>query len=375
MIADIDPGKSVTFSEEKLLALVKTFFTTDYQSLLISSEFFFMNIEKIHEVLSKIEGIEHFFIVYMRNPIDSMESNYNQGVKRSGFTDIFTLPKHQAIGQINRIGQLAENRPLIIRPYLYQIEKDWSLIKDFSDIVGIPKELFCDDDSHRVINSSYCYEALEYKRFLNNFDLSTSQADLDRALQAYKGKITKYSFITESDYDELRKECLEQLEHIKFGQENVFNLIFQASDKKQRLDQGKIDISDELLNISHYIKNINPDLYHTIKTTLETSNLSFLYPDIVKVFEIDEEDLKTPKEYRDRFSKENLQQMQRSLSSNPNFHLADLARELGILFEKEKEYEIAASFMMHARKARPNAPFINKKLKSYLKHIEKQTKD
>ena len=56
-------------------------------TLLLSSEFFFPAIADIQKAFPEAE-----FVVYVRNPIELLESNYNQSVKRHDETKAFVAP-------------------------------------------------------------------------------------------------------------------------------------------------------------------------------------------------------------------------------------------------------------------------------------------
>ena len=97
---------------EKLLA---DFESSGTQTLLLSSEFFFPAIEQLDHLLPGAE-----FLAYLRDPLESFESDYNQRVKRHGMQSPLGQPPKIPLGIIGHLRRLKQERPQLkirLRPY------------------------------------------------------------------------------------------------------------------------------------------------------------------------------------------------------------------------------------------------------------------
>src|SRR5699024_6281491 len=79
-------------SSSRIEATLEEFHARDEETLLLSSEFFATQIGSLSQRMPS--GTR--FIVYVRDPIGHRASNYNQGIKRAGFTQPF---RTQGVGK------------------------------------------------------------------------------------------------------------------------------------------------------------------------------------------------------------------------------------------------------------------------------------
>lgn len=76
-IYDFDEEKQLSLNQVRLSNLLDEFNTNEHSLLLLSSEFFFRQMEEL-----KLHIPNANFIAYVRNPMEIRESSYNQSVKR-----------------------------------------------------------------------------------------------------------------------------------------------------------------------------------------------------------------------------------------------------------------------------------------------------
>ena len=174
-------------------------------TIVFSSEFFFRKLEQIAAQVP-----EAVFIGYVRFGLEMMQSSYNQAVKRHGRTEPFrqggylqsTLNVLSA--SISRIG---EGR-FLLRPYSKALFIDNNIVSDFLKVL----EVKCDSIDIQVgrINSSYCLESIEVKRWINQLESKTLQTQFDLALQSY-GNNEPFSLFSDTDFEKSKVAYLGQL--------------------------------------------------------------------------------------------------------------------------------------------------------------------
>ncbi|GAP74584.1 hypothetical protein W04_1100 [Pseudoalteromonas sp. SW0106-04] len=201
-------GKHWVVDEVKLKQLVSAFESSKCEVLLLSSEHFYSVIEELHRMLPEAK-----FLLYFRNPVDMLESNYNQGVKRHGFTHKFSPPEKIGTGYLERFKSLLSllgTNHLFVRSYDLANQFDGGVVEDFLSFLGLDVK-----PERKKINASYTLEALELKRQLNVFELEPLDArELDKLLQGYNQGLVGYSLFSESQYLTLQQSCHEQLREL-----------------------------------------------------------------------------------------------------------------------------------------------------------------
>jgi hypothetical protein len=200
-IYDRQEDKSLEFNESKVTELLERFNNGDWHTLLLSSEYFYNNCEELSKIFQ-----DAIFIAYIRSPLEFLESTYNQSVKRHGNTKEILLPKNLNGPVINRlegfINTIGKDR-FCLRCYLEEIFISNNIVRDFLSIFGV---VDIPQVTNEKVNQSYSYEALELKRWLNNFDLKGLDVQLDRALQGYTSGINKFSLIKPRKFNELKRQ-------------------------------------------------------------------------------------------------------------------------------------------------------------------------
>ncbi|MFT5824281.1 MAG: hypothetical protein ACI8ZM_005547, partial [Crocinitomix sp.] len=194
-VFDRNEDTKLVISDKKVKQLLRDCKKNKCDTLLLSSEFFFFQVSELLEIFPHAQ-----LIVYLRFPLDVIESSYNQAVKRHDETKPFSLPKEPNAYHLKFIEKMFAKHGtanFTIRFYEKSMFCNGDIISDFNSILGIENDLSASD----IINSSYTFEALELKRWLNTFLPVEYQQRVDSFLQSYNHGADSYSLIKPKQYD------------------------------------------------------------------------------------------------------------------------------------------------------------------------------
>ncbi len=180
-------------------------------TLLLSSESFLRRLPRLAKLFPKAR-----FIGYIRAPIDLLESGYNQSVKRSGETRLFSLEKR---GQINHLYKVTEvvkaigHERFILRAYASSAFTNGDIVCDFMHSLFPSFSVEDVSIAAQQINPSYTLEVLETMRWLNSIISSElTRTNIDRVLQHVTYGQKHYSFLTSQEYEVQRQLSLNDIE-------------------------------------------------------------------------------------------------------------------------------------------------------------------
>jgi hypothetical protein len=194
-IYDVDEAKKFTLSKDRLSKMLDVFSVSEYTLLLLSSEFFFRRMDELKVHIPKAK-----FIVYVRNPMEVKESNYNQSVKRHFQLEKINATRSNGLPNIARLVEFIDTygaQDVYLRPYGANYFKRGNIVSDLLSVVGIDANIMLP-----IVNNSYQLEALEFKRWFNQFHLVDYQVMVDRALQGFIEGRSHYSLIAKEQYIE-----------------------------------------------------------------------------------------------------------------------------------------------------------------------------
>ena len=198
------------FDAAKKERLITDFKKSQATVLLLSSEFFFKRITLLAEQFPTAK-----FVAYLRFPLEVIESSYNQGVKRHGEVKqlgVSATPKCFQLNLLENQIKKAGKQRFILRPYEKNCFTGGSLVNDFKDVLHIPSQSLQTYSTNEVVNSSYSIDALELKRWFNQFPLGDLQPVLDKLLQAYSADKPGYSLIGAKLFRTYKNEFVKVLE-------------------------------------------------------------------------------------------------------------------------------------------------------------------
>ncbi|WP_394145941.1 hypothetical protein [Vibrio atypicus] len=252
---------------EKCQKLIDKFEKSDAHTLLLSSEWFFIRVESILKCnLFKDAKI----IAYLRDPIELIESNYNQSVKRHGVF-LPQSPIYRGFPSLNvfrKIIQKYSNERVILRPYHSELFHNDNIIADLLHSIGVND---LPEVEKKRINPSYQFEALEFKRILNSFPIEKIQNQLDRTLQQFNEGTSNYTLLNKNFETTSRVQMHQELSAFRdqFGLKHLDSFIskLQITSNKNAHSQQTLSMED-IEKVAFFIQQINPKLYHEILSIL-----------------------------------------------------------------------------------------------------------
>lgn len=234
----------------------------DCHTLLLSSEFFSPEIPDIQR-----EFPEAQFVFYVRDPIELLESDYNQRVKRHDETRAFTPPAVFRAGIFAQLQRLlgAERPPrLIVRPYGEQLFAGGDIVHDLLSVLGVSG---IEDVTVSRVNRSYSVDALEFKRHANHFALGPLQPVIDCALQEYAVGEREYSLVPSETFAAMRRACVEQLDRLLSAHplEALYPLRDHLTHGTQRPYVRQVVSDAQLFAVADYLEASEPETFEHLR--------------------------------------------------------------------------------------------------------------
>ncbi|MBE7213951.1 hypothetical protein MK852_17140 [Shewanella benthica] len=354
-VFEYDKNRKKVLSLSKVKSLLSKFEASEHKQLLLSSEFFFLHIEELIQIIPNVK-----FIVYLRNPLELIESNYNQGVKRKQTIKSLHVPQTLNFKVINFISRLINDYPAVqiaIRPYEKSLFVGGDIVNDLLSAIDLKPQFV----NNLIVNSSYSLQALEFKRIANHFDLGHADMQLDRVLQSYGEGYFNYSLMHPKRFESLKLSVLSQLD--SFISLHQFDHLQDFRDSiaqgKQRVVKQQGINAQEIADIFKYIQRVQPELFNTLKKLAAIQN-RFILPNhaYYEFF-----DVECPQRI-DAESYKTLQTMSTKLCLEGG-HNVDVLREIALSLGKTGHKEASLLFMEAAHKLAPNRPFIRNEINKH----------
>lgn len=338
-------AKNIEVSDKKIDELLAIFHSSSYRLLLLSSEFFFAHIETL---AVKIPSAE--FVLYVRNPVEIIESGYNQSVKRhnnanrNGAGPKARLPY---LDRFNQICKTVENHRLYFRPYNRNLFQGGDIVSDILSVIGAEA-----NTESQQINLSYTYQALEFKRTCNSFPLGKLSHRLDRLLQSYSEGDRKFSVLAQPLYQSLTQRAVEELEQFieKHNIDSLKGLPEAFQQAKQKPIKKELMEEDEFTSVLDYIKEKDVDLFEAMGSIVKQyACLDIDYPILYQCFGMQFSQYP--------YSSSELEKTIRSFSVNPAKH-PKIVLELASYYENKREFGEALRYWSAGRVLNPNNDMI-----------------
>lgn len=254
-------------------------------TLLLSSEAFLPELRGIAELLPP----QAQFVLYVRDPLAFLESDYNQRVKRIGHLEPFVAEPDAYGGWLghehlyNALDSETVRSRLVLRPYLPELFVGDNLLTDLLDTAGIDTAGLGDLWLQKV-NLSYSLHALEIKRALNALPLGPQlQERLDIHLQSCPLGPTTYTLIPPADHERLRRIADDELRSLalRYGidsLEPMRELLQEKSPKPFHPQQLTVDEVDAVVR---HIATVGKHLTRQIAQILvEHPEIELAYPSL-----------------------------------------------------------------------------------------------
>lgn len=203
------------FDYNKTKQLIDELNSSDYQTLLLSSEHFYYYLLWLFTFLDDAR-----FIFYIRHPIAVLESGYHQGVKRHMKTEKFATPTSISFSNLTVISRISTeiNANVEYRFFDEKLFDGGSLHSDFSacfsDFISAPT-------NERRLNTQYSAGALILMRMVNGFGDKFLRTELDFWLQRDSETQPNFSLIPPDKIDNLQIKLMQEADKLKQCTPNI----------------------------------------------------------------------------------------------------------------------------------------------------------
>ena len=340
-------------------------------TLLISTESLFDKAETLKKILGNYRCK---IIAFYREPLESLYSNYNQGIKRNYLTTRLEAfcqsnidkPDDFLSGQVFEHWAVAFGKQHItVVGYDTELFSQTPIQSVFLSLIGIDaisqKQHFIFNTHY--VNNSYCLAALELKRMFN-FVLDKTQSKLNHQIDWFlqgisdKSNKTKYQLadrITTETYEQLKNKFSASTLKIREDLLLALNPNFLNEDKKSKpktVNQAKL--SAEMIDLLTQLNQQKPHLYRYIQQQIDTFLLNKTqHYEIIKLAEMFNFDLNQI-EIKEAWFNQN------QLKNIPNLQPVEIYRDIAYLCYHRGDLTNAQLLIEKAREIRPNGPAIVK---------------
>ncbi|BCN92755.1 hypothetical protein THMIRHAM_05400 [Thiomicrorhabdus immobilis] len=348
-------------------------------TLLISAESLFNRAPQLKEMAG-----DHRckIISFFRDPIESIYSNYNQGIKRHFATarletfcqNLIDKPADFYTGEtLEKWVSIFGKNHLTVLGYDLEVFKDIPIQNLFLSTLGI------DEDTQKKyfkinntsVNNSYCLAALELKRMLN-FILDQNQKrlnnEIDWFLQGISDKSTKPKYklaerISEQTYLRLTEKFIMSNQKIQNEYLTTINPNFlKTTNTENRKTINQKELFLEISAILEKLERQKPQIYNYICKEISKKITRLNDYEVLKLAEMLNYDINQLPNKEIWFNPNQLKKM-------PNAQTVDFLRDIAYQCYYRGDLENAQILIEKAREIRPNGPTIvnlSEKIKSEL---------
>jgi len=367
-------GKKLIDGElEAAKAILETYINEAKQQnciLLISAEALFNKFEPLKEMVGKNRCK---IIAFTRDPIESLYSNYNQGIKRHYSTarlesyckHLIDKPADFYTGAIfDKWSRVFGKENITILGYDLKVFNEVPIQSVFLLSIGIDqtvqKDYFKID--RNTINNSYYLAALELKRMLN-FILDQEQYRLNNEIDWFlqgisdKSKHPRYKLadrISEDIYKQLKHKFTDTNKKIRKEYLTEINPDFLLEDKKEIKQQiNQQAVNQDMSSILEQLGKEKPEIFLYIKKQLQIVIEHSNDYEVFKLAEMLNYDINQITNNDFWFNKNQLKQMEK-------WQTVDFLRDIAYQCYHRGDIEHASLLIEKAREIRPNGPAIIK---------------
>ncbi len=338
-------------------------------TLLISAEALFIQPTQLKQIVG-----EHRckIIAFFRDPLESIYSNYNQGIKRNyATTRLETYCKNMLDKSADFFsGKIFEHwsstfgkENLMVLGYDLNLFSQTSIQSFFLSALGVDVSI---QKLHfkfkpNFVNNSYCLAALELKRMFN-FVLDTKQANLNAEIDCFiqsisdKSNYTKYHLAERIDiaiYNKLKEKFASSNQEIRNNYLLELDHNFLKENKPSELRTiNHQQLALEMTAILSQLKQQKPKIYNYIEQQialiLQGRKQSY---ETIKLAEMFNYDLNKIEEKEAWFNQNQLKNM-------PGMQLVDFYRDIAYLCFYRGDLQNAQLLIERAKEIRPDGPAI-----------------
>ena len=364
-------GKNLSDGNHATAAAIMQTYLTEAKklqcTLLISTESLFDKAESLKKILGHHRCK---IIAFFREPLESLYSNYNQGIKRNYLTSRLEAfcqsnidkPDDFLSGKVfEHWSRVFGKEHIAVLGYDTKVFSQTPIQSIFLSLIGIDiisqKQHF--KFNTHYVNNSYCLAALELKRMFN-FVLDKTQSKLNNQIDWFlqgisdKSNKTKYQLadrITTETYQQLKNKFSASTLKIREDYLLALNPNFLNEDKKLKLKTvNQAKLAAEMVDLLTQLNQQKPHLYRYIQQQINTfiQNKAQHY-EIIKLAEMFNYDLNQIEMKEAWFNQNQLMNM-------PNLQPVEIYRDIAYLCYHRGDLSNAQRLIEKAREIRPNGP-------------------
>lgn len=364
-------GKNLSDGNHATAAAIMQTYLTEAKklqcTLLISTESLFDKAESLKKILGHHRCK---IIAFFREPLESLYSNYNQGIKRNYLTSRLEAfcqsnidkPDDFLSGKVfEHWARVFGKEHIAVLGYDTEVFSQTPIQSIFLSLIGIDiisqKQHF--KFNTHYVNNSYCLAALELKRMFN-FVLDKTQSKLNNQIDWFlqgisdKSNKTKYQLadrITTETYQQLKNKFSASTLKIREDYLLALNPNFLNEDKKLKLKTvNQAKLAAEMVDLLTQLNQQKPHLYRYIQQQINTfiQNKAQHY-EIIKLAEMFNYDLNQIEMKEAWFNQNQLMNM-------PNLQPVEIYRDIAYLCYHRGDLSNAQRLIEKAREIRPNGP-------------------
>lgn len=353
-------------------------------SLFLSAESFYIRAEEFTELT---KNIDYRIICFLRNPLESIYSNYNQGIKRNNSTFRLEVMCKRLAGKpgdffsgkiIEKWAELHGEEKLTVIEYAQDRFRETSIQQTLLQAIGFDRQsldAYLPFDT-KFINNSYTLAALELKRMIN-FVIDSEQKKLNHQIDWFLQGISDQNQnrdqifyledrISTETYQLLSDAFLEKFLNIRQKLIKPSQQWHPTEDKnKAKKSVNLHQLNNEIYSIFVQLKDEKTELYEYIdrqlQLALEQKKFSFEVLKLAELFNID----------INQFEDKNIWFSENKLNKMPNFKAADFLRDIAALCLQKNDLKNAQNLVNKAHELRPHG----KGIISLKESIDKATKN
>jgi hypothetical protein len=337
-------------------------------TLLLSAESFYIRAEEFKEITAQTD---YKIISFLRDPLESIYSNYNQGIKRNySTTRLETLCKNLAqrpaefySGKVlEKWVELHGKDKITIIKYNQEQFRKTPIQRVFLQSLGLDSKNI---NKHlkfntKFINNSYTLAALELKRMFN-FVLDQKETkknhEIDWFLQGVSDKTNK-----STKHYALKDRISNETYNLLANSFNIENL-----SRKQKESINLNDLNNEIFEIFKQLEQAKPKIFKYIHTQLtkhlKSDHHTFEVLKLAELFNLDV----------NQFDEKELWFKPHQLQNMPNAQAVDFLRDIAYQCYYRGDLENAELLIEKALEIRPKGPAIIKLAEQIKKDLNVKT--
>lgn len=264
---------------------IKNFLESSYHTLILSSESYWLEINEINSLHSNIK-----FVSFYRCSIYQSISAYIQQIKRDNKTEKFDTNKiNRNPNDMHLDNFKNENLNYTILPYSFDFDDTWSIANEFLKLIETNNNLnHLYENKVNVINPAYCIEAFEFKRYINKY-INKLDADkpenkfilskLDKILQRFTDGESNFSFLTDEQFEEIKKIEMAFLEKLisEYKQLNLKSILEYVKKYTNKKHITQILSKEQINKIVNYVANEDTELLKYIVSFIPSASDNMFY--------------------------------------------------------------------------------------------------